>query len=217
MSTASESINEIIEKLHYEVLLIHTKWEMYRQLFRHSDARLQLLSERTYAFFSLIQRVLMNDIRLSLSKLIDPARTGKHDNLSFAHLGQLMEENGDLVLSPKLSQTLCDLEKECKEIQTYRNKLLAHSDLKTAMQDGANLQTISLESSEKALELTRKYMNHIQGYYHKNHFDYERGIDFTSGADALVTIMKHGLHLNELVTNDILPIAELFKGKWSDA
>jgi hypothetical protein len=85
------------------------------------------------------------------------------------------------------------------------------------MQNGANLQTISLESSEKALELTRKYMNHIQGYYHKNHFDYERGIDFTSGADALVTIMKHGLHLNELVTNDILPIAELFKGKWSDA
>jgi hypothetical protein len=72
MSTASESINEIIEKLHYEVLLIHTKWEMYRQLFRHSEARLQLLSERTYAFFSLIQRVLMNDIRLSLSKLMIP-------------------------------------------------------------------------------------------------------------------------------------------------
>jgi hypothetical protein len=101
-------------------------------------------------------------------------------------------------------------------IETHRNKRLAHLDFKTAMEGGANLEAISVEMVEKVLELTRKYMNTIQGYYYQSE-SYRCGIELTSGAEALVSVLKYGLHFTELLKDRKIPFDELYKGKWSDA
>jgi hypothetical protein len=218
MDNQPESLGEAFQKVQDEVSLMHTKWEIYRELFLRSDKRRKLLTESAYAFFFLIRVVLLDDVRVSLSRLTEPARDKKnHANLSFARLRELAEENGDSDFAEELKKQLAELGKKCRVIKTHRNKRLAHNDLTTAMQGGANLEPISVEDIESVLELTRKYMTTIGDHYDHPRTLYDSGIDLTSGAEKLVGLLKLGLHFKELLYDGKIPLDECFKGKWSDA
>jgi len=220
VSNPPESIKDVYEKIQDEVLLMHTKLKIYRQLFRVSDKRLMLLSECAHNFFFLIQRVLMDDVLMSLSKLTDPARTKKgNENLSFDKLRDLVERNGDQELSSKLRKILSDLKKKCRVIQTHRNKRYAHNDLETLMKSGANLERIPVEMIEEVLTLTREYMNAFERDHcpSEGQISYEEGIDLKSGAEALVAKLKMGLRFEALLKDKKIPLDQLCTGPWSSA
>jgi len=217
MSNMPESIKDLFEKLQNEILWLHTQWEIYRQLFDHSDKRILFL-DTCSSVFVVIHRVLVNEVQLSFSKLSDPARTRRDENLSLWQLQEQVKMLGDEGLSEQLRRKLDEIAEKFKVFRSRRNKRLAHFDLSTSLRPSLNpLPIVSQQMIEDALILVSEYMNTVEGHYCQRQCLYEHGIELKRDADALVTILKFGFRFKELVRDGKIPDDELGKGEWRDA
>lgn len=217
MTGIPDPTREIFDAIKEEVAWVHTKWAIYKELFGTSDERLRLLTQCAYAFFLILSDVLKDDLFISLSRLTDNAGKKDRKNLSFEQLQRQVEKNGDRELSSRLRQTLDDLRGKSKVLVSHRNKRLAHRDLETVRVKTANLERISVQMVEEVLSLMADYMNSIQGHYYRSQEIYDGGISLYTGAEALIGVLKHGMHLRELRKGEKIPEDELCKGEWSDA
>ncbi|QJR79970.1 hypothetical protein CA267_003830 [Alteromonas pelagimontana] len=104
-----------------------TDLTIYNQLFG-TDESISVLNEFNGFVFKRIQRSFLEKICLKISCLMDPAKAGSNDNLS---LLRFVEKAG----SPELSAVYDKLYKDYEStgIKIWRNKVLAHTDLKTVM------------------------------------------------------------------------------------
>jgi len=217
MSSIPTSIAEVYGPLSTEVTWLHGRWICYRQLFAGSAHRIDLLNECASNFFLIIQDVLIDEVQVCLSKLTDPATTGKHENLSFEQLQARLEKYGDAKLAANNRATLDALQLKAASFREWRNKQLAHLDLLTAMKSSLNpLPDISLEMVEDALELLRHYLNAIEIHYIGSETGYEHFI-MQSDGDALVAILRYGLRYEELLVEKKLSFEDTQKSKWYDA
>lgn len=107
----------------------------YVELFDHHDPkRMELLQETAPGFFSLVQSALLDAIFIRLTRLMDPAdssKDGAKPNLSFERLflSNYPLAAGKFALVKKDWQ--CG---DLNSLQAYRNKVIAHNDLKLARQ-----------------------------------------------------------------------------------
>jgi len=118
---------------------MHGQWKVHEQLFGKGKKRLDLLAQEASNFFSIVQQALLMDIQLTLSKLGDPGRSGKFENMT---LEKLMEEIKDLDPHPvpealkfhkKLEACLADFADKSTKVRERRNKYLAHLDYDVAL------------------------------------------------------------------------------------
>jgi len=200
---------------------MHGRWLTYRDIFTDSAKRIELLNEAAGTFFYIIQDVLLNDIQITLSKLTDPAQTGKRHskrhNLSLEQLQSQLNGHGDPDLAAECRATLDELKAQCAVFRMRRHKQLAHFDLSTSLKLSSQpLPGVSRQMVEDALHSVRTYMNAIEGYYNDSGWDYEHFI-MRDGADALVATLRAGLRYEELVQGRELPFDDWRKGNWSDA
>lgn len=217
MTNIPSNINEIYGQLKTEITWLHGRWIVYRQLFGTSEKRIDLLNECASSFFYILQDVLIGEVQVSLSKLTDPARTGRFENLSLEQLQTRLETNGEAYLAKKNREILDELHIQCEPFRTWRNKRLAHLDLSTAMRSSPNpLPGISLEMIENALQLVRTYMNQIEQHYNDSEYGYEHFL-MQSDGDALVAMLRYGLRYEELVQDQTISYDDWNKGNWHDA
>jgi hypothetical protein len=66
-------------------------------IFAESPKRIELLNEAAGTFFYIIQEVLLNEVQVCLSKLTDPAKSGKYNNLSLEQLQSQLNQHGELI------------------------------------------------------------------------------------------------------------------------
>ncbi len=207
MNDVPESIKVVFDQLKNEITSLHARWKIYRQLFAHSDARVRLLNSCASTFFFFIHGVLIDEIQLSLGKLIDRATIGGNENLSLLRLQEQVEKLGDQGLSSKLSEILVELcgvpnssdkPGKCGAIRTHRNKRIAHLD-NASIQPGADpLPGVSRQMIEDVLVLMRKYMNTIEGYYCQSEYRYHDPIIGPYDGEALVALLEDGLEFRRL-------------------
>lgn len=133
MAQLPTPIAEIFTPLQEEVTWLHGRWICYRQLFAESERRIEMLNECAGTFFFVIQNVLFQDVQVGLSKLTDPARTGKFDNLSLLQLQTRIDTDGDASLAVQTRVILDTLLGQCAPFRELRNKRLAHLDLLTSL------------------------------------------------------------------------------------
>jgi hypothetical protein len=208
---------EIYDKLRSEITWMHGRWLTYRELFTDSPKRIELLNEAAGTFFYIIQDVLLDDVQITLSKLTDPAQTGKHHNLSLEQLQSQLNGHGDSDLATHCRATLDVLRDQCAVFRMRRHKQLAHLDLLTSLKVSSQpLPGLSRQMIEDALHSVRAYMNAIEGHYNDSEWGYEDFI-LHDGADALLATLRAGLRYEELVQERALPFDDWRKGKWSDA
>ena len=217
MDQIPPSFTEIFYELRNQITWLHSRWIIYRQLFGHSERRIELLNECASVFFYIIQEVLLGEVLVALSKLTDPARSMNHDNLSLEQLQSRTEAEGKTQLTTILRNLLDRLHGKCQTFRLHRNKRLAHFDLTTAMQSTPNLLPgISREMIEEALKLVREYMNTIEEHYNQSETGYEHFI-MSSDGDALVTILKYGLRYDELSRDQRISWEDWNEADWRDA
>lgn len=106
----------------------------YVELYGHPDPkRMELLQETAPGFFSLVQSALLEAIFIRLTRLMDPAdssRNGTKPNMSFK---KLLSGNNYPSTAKKFELVNEKWESgDLKSLQTYRNKVIAHNDLKLA-------------------------------------------------------------------------------------
>jgi hypothetical protein len=200
------------------VLELHVEWKIYCQVFGHSQKRMDLLKECAAATFTVFNNALWDAIILSLNKLADPDILGKYENLSLKTILKYFEESEEKTLSAQLRSVMDDLVKECEPLRLHRNKRIAHPDLETAMQRGANLDGISRLKIDKALGCVRAFMNAVEKHYGKDTRKYEAiKIPATADGEALVTWLKDGLYFSKLPKKLGIGRNDLRGTEWDDA
>jgi hypothetical protein len=210
-------ISEVYEELRSEVTWLHGRWMCYRQLYAHSPKRIDLLNEAASTFFFILQDVLVDEVQVSLSKLTDPARTGKHENLSLEQLQERVVAHADPALATTCRGSLDTLHQQCDSFRARRHKKLAHLDLQVALRTPATpLPDVSRQMIEDALLSLRTYLNAIEMHFNNSEWGYDHFI-MTSDGDALVATLRAGLRYEELVQERTLPYDDWRRGKWHDA
>jgi hypothetical protein len=218
MSDMPESTKDVFNELKNEILWLHARWKIYRQLFAHSARRVDLLNRSARVFFIIVHATLLDEIQISFGKLTDPARTGKHENLSLDQLQERVEGLDDTDFSARLRKMLDGIHDKCRVFRIRRNKRLAHFDLDTSLQlEGEPLPGVSRQMIEDALSLIRKYMNTIGIHYIQTETGYERVTMSGNDGDALVAWLKDGLDFSDLARKLKKGRTELRSGKWNDA
>ena len=119
------------EAIEDDVLWLHAKWKIYRQLFAKSERRINLLNDFAPDFFQVVHDSVLYDIFLTISRLTDPAETWGKKNLTFQRLIRMLEADGRQELVNKLTPVLKTAEKKCEAIRPWRNKWIAHKDFGT--------------------------------------------------------------------------------------
>lgn len=206
----------IYDELRSEITWLHGRWLTYCELFEESPRRIDLLNESAGTFFCIIRGVLLDEVQVCLSKLTDPASSGKHKNLSLEQLQSKLVKYGDGTLVKECREILDKTHIQCQVFRVRRHKELAHLDLLTALKQLPQpLPGISRQMIEDALQSIRDYMNAIEGHYNGSEFGYEHFI-LNDGSDALLATLRAGLRYEELVQERALPLDDWSKGKWSD-
>ncbi len=207
----------IYDELQSEITWMHGRWLTYRELFAETPKRIELLNEAAGTFFYIIQDVLLDEVQVCLSKLTDPASSGKHDNLSLEQLQCQLHNHGAPALTARCRLLLDKILSQCQVFRVRRHKTLAHLDLPTAMKQLPKpLPGVSRQMIEDALETVRDYMNEIEAHYNDSEWGYEHFI-LNDGSGALLATLRAGLRYEELIQERALPFDDWRKGKWSDA
>jgi hypothetical protein len=121
---------EHVETMQKVVADVATEFTLYTQLFVMPDT-IDLLNKTASMVFSSYQRSLLNTIYISISRILDPATSGrdKDSNLSFKFIISELELTENKELSELLSNTQQLF--VSTGLKKYRNKVISHNDLRT--------------------------------------------------------------------------------------
>jgi hypothetical protein len=213
----SPDLIEIYNQLRLEVSLLTRRWHTHKDLFKQKPKRVELLNKCAGQYFVIVQWLQIEEVLVCLSKLTDPASTGKNENLSLNQLQLIIGMNSDAQFVKHCQVKLDKVDTNCKDFRLLRNKVLAHLDLPTALNpSGQYLPSVSHKQVDVALRSVVHYMDTIA-----THFGLKAppnaAPEVHGGAGALLRILKAGLRYEELVKLKSIPRDDLAKGAWHDA
>ncbi len=184
-------ISEIWEFLNSEITWLHGRWNVYRQIYGTNPERIELINWAAPTFFFFIERVLINDVQLTLIKLADPARTCGRDNATLEALVVLLENHCADAPIPALRSSLIEYRNRCKSILHRRHKDLAHFDLSVQLGNKAEvLPGPSRQEIEDALKALRQFMNLLFAHYKDTQMGYEHFSLHTDGNTLLYQLQR---------------------------
>jgi len=209
------SIPQEVEQLKNDLIWCRHFYNQYQKLFSMGAKRIELLNEIAPSFFRDIQRLLWDELIVSVSKLTDPYRQGKNKNLSLGILIQLAEEY-KWEFGKELIATVDAAHEAASIIREWRRKKVAHRDLKTALSKGAQLENLDMPQIDKVLSLAGDAINLV--YFHLTDSSWYWNKISPQDADALVYSLKMAATYKEIKSKDILKFAEEWKNsKFRDA
>lgn len=146
-------------------------------------------------FFWSLERVLRQDVVLSLSRLCDPPGTGGQQNLTFCRHPALIRDRG---LQGQCNAVLDKYEAKAGFARDWRHRLYAHRDLDHAAGVAAHpLARVSRAAIEAALESARSLMNLLELHCHGGMTAYEYDAHGGGGAGSLLWYLHSGLEADE--------------------
>jgi hypothetical protein len=129
-----EDLGRFYHALSNELAWLYLKWGEYEALFGTKPSRIDLINKAAGEFFRIIQDGLWEDALLHIARLTDSPRSVGKDNLSIRGLPALIEK-------PELRQTVQELVDVALQktgfARDWRNRHIAHKDLKLALCKGA--------------------------------------------------------------------------------
>ena len=208
-----EHLQKILKRIKQELKHIHYRWKLYRQMFGTNPYRIELINKTSSNVFIEFQWLVIDYIVMALSKLTDPARTRRDENLSFNYLIEKVRESGKEELANVLQGDLNELVNACTKFKKIRNKRVAHNDLVTALEEeGSPLPGVNRFEIEKALEHARNIMNEVEHYFYNSKTFYQEIILplKNDGRSVLIWLQK-GLAYEQMEKNGFIN-----RGKWRE-
>lgn len=185
VDTMGEPLGTAFWHLNQQVLELHLVWDQYTQLFGEGEETVHLLNKTAGLFFMVVQDGLWDNVLLGVSKLTDPAQTGKNKNLSIRSLP-------DLIADGTLRGRVLDLCDEAlikaEHARDHRNKRIAHQDQKYFYDREAQpLGGVSRALVKEMLQAITAVMNEINVFYADTTMFYD---SISSGGDAAWLVHK---------------------------
>ena len=211
-SSFPPAVAELWPVLFREIVWLHGRWIMYRQLYGTSPERLDLLRNCAETFFDIAHNMLLHDVQLSISKLGDPANgyRGKQ-NLTLHALRQAVAESGNQLLLNDLDKELEHFANASAMIRNRRNTWIAHYDRPTMLE--AEIKPLTGPSRaeiEQALAALRAIMNLVELRFTNTTTAYEQ-FTMTDDGDSLIATLQRGLRYRQLVKERVISHDDLSK------
>jgi hypothetical protein len=125
-------------KVWNELVILNDVWAQHAYLFTESEERLRMLNACARWFFGSMQRLMMRDVILGISRLTDPPKTGKHANLVLASLLEDPKIGKYRGLRSQLDKAIGKVKADAAPIRYHRDKYIAHLDEPTAVEATKN-------------------------------------------------------------------------------
>ncbi|KVR16155.1 hypothetical protein WK11_25645 [Burkholderia ubonensis] len=200
-----QPVQEIWASLHADVVWLHGRWIVYRQLYGTNKARVDLLNEAAANVASIIHDVLLHDVQLSISKIGDPPGSGDRKNLTLRRLQLELRSAGETEIADAMTPRLETFDAACEKVRHRRNKWIAHSDLTTLLKARATpLLGPSRQEIETALAALRHVMNCVELKYTDGETAYEHFVMNQTG-EQLIDALAKGKRYRELVKAGQVP------------
>jgi hypothetical protein len=180
----------IYEQLERDIIWLHGKWNIYRQLFGTDPGRIEMLNECAPGFFRVCQDAFLHDVVLELSQLSDPAENFQQENLSLPALLKYIQSLNDPEFQATIQKHLDEVKAHCAPFRKWRHKRLAHRDLRVALKDTSDpLPGISRQKIEEVLRCIRELMNMVRLKFGEAPMAFEF-MDIDDGADSLLSDLR---------------------------
>jgi hypothetical protein len=163
LRTLGPTLGPLYDALYNEVTWLHAKWSQYRILYAESEERVELLNRTAGFFFRMIQNVLWEDVLMHIARLTDAPRSVGKDNLTLMRLSAAVD-------APDLSAEIKMMAEKAQQValfaRDWRNRRLAHSDLKLALEDRAEpLPEVSRHNVDETLKAIAAVLNKISVHF----------------------------------------------------
>ena len=138
MESEATTFDAASDRIWNEIVILRDSWSQYRELYETSNERITMLNACARWFFGSHQRLLLREIILGISRLTDPARTGKYDNLTLWTLLLDPQLQGRDDLRKELEVAIEAATQAAEDVRTHRHKYIAHLDRDTAIAASLN-------------------------------------------------------------------------------
>jgi hypothetical protein len=157
--TIPEEIRDACADLYDDVVMLHVKWQFYRELFQEPD-NAEVVSNRARAFFQTVEESLRADMLMTICRLSDPSRSLARVNLSFAIL------LGKCAQVPKVDNLVTAFQASCGKVRLYRNRYLGHNNLGAAVRIKEHLiPGVGPSDIDEILRLAREILRSVHRHY----------------------------------------------------
>lgn len=176
-----------------ELAWLYCKWGEYVALFGTKPSRIDMVNRAAGEFFLIVQDAMWDDTLLHIARLTDSPRSAGKDNLSIRGLPKLITDpDSRQVIQHSIEAALTKTE----FVRDWRNRHIAHKDLRLALADGAEpLKPASRTAVKEALGAIADVLNAVSGTY----LDSTTGFDGLGarGAEALLYVLDDGLKVDQ--------------------
>jgi hypothetical protein len=193
-------LGEVHFLLWKDLTWLHFEWDQYFVLFGTDPSRIDLMNKAAPRFFWSLDRVLWQDILLSLSRLSDPPGTKGQENLTFLRLLRVLPSDGP---RKELELAINEYEKAVKFARDWRHRLYAHRELSHALDpDVHSLQLASRECVIDALKAAAQVMNVLENHYEHSTTGYAMAHEPIGSGYDLLYYLDRGVHARETEDED---------------
>ncbi|WP_447904161.1 AbiU2 domain-containing protein [Stenotrophomonas geniculata] len=175
---------------------IRIVWQQYCQLFGADQETINLLNRTSGLFFQVVERELWDMVLIAITRITDPASSGRKDAKKNLTLRSLPELISDDALRESVIQDLTVARSSSDSAREHRNKRIAHQDdtyVRTRHEADA-LPPISRRNVEEAIHALGEVLDNIRRHYMNSEMDYS---DFVA-IDGAETLLQKLRRLEEL-------------------
>lgn len=202
-----EALGTQYSALWQEVALLYWNWAEYVELFGKKSERIELVNRAASYFFRMIQDDLWETTLLRIARVTDPSTTGNKSNLTIQNIPALIDDAKTKATVVKLIEVAV---KETAFCRDWRNRHIAHHDLKLALEQPAvPLAPASRLQVKAALKAIAEVMNAVEIHYSKSESRFDLG-GTHHGAVSLLYVIHAGLKAQDERSE------RLKSGKFSD-
>jgi len=177
-----------------ELAWLYSKWGEYVELFGTIPSRIDLVNRAAGHFFRIVQDSLWEDALLHIARLTDPPKSVGKENLTIRKLPQLIVQEP---LKTKVSELIDVAVEKAEFCRDWRNRHIAHKDLKLALSSGAEpLKPASRAKVKEALSSISDVLNALSNHYMDSTTMFE-GVGNGGGAVSLLYVIDDGLRAEE--------------------
>jgi hypothetical protein len=176
-----------------DVVWLHAKWNLYRQLYAHSPERVALLNKVARHFFGVIQDVMYEDVLLNLALLNDRR---SRETLTLQRLRRLISDVG---LRSEVEDLVEAAREACVPMTDWRNRRLAHRDLAVALATTSDpIPSVSRADIEAALRGVRAVLDRLEAHYwQRGPTAYQHSIPAGGDPELLAHYLQEGVRAEE--------------------
>jgi hypothetical protein len=196
IDSMGQQLGSLFHLLVQECNVLHLEWADYRELFGTSQERIDLLNKAARTFFYRLNGTLWEMILLRIARLTADAPksgTGK-DNVTLRSLPELVNP----AVKQEVENLLDSARTKCAFAGDWRNRRIAHRDLRLALKAGAiPLSEASRLSVTNALDSISAVLNAVEGHYMNGSSVAYLFIQSAFGAKALLYTLQEGVEACE--------------------